>query len=69
MESRPEVVAAGLGRAAASLRETLRRLIDATPRYQCAHCGFQPRQLFWQCPSCRQWATTAPMDDVLAAGK
>lgn len=65
MEQRADVAAIGLDRPAASLRNAIRRLMDATPGYQCAHCGFQPRQLFWQCPSCRQWATTAPTNDVL----
>jgi lipopolysaccharide assembly protein B len=64
MENRPEVVAAGLGSAAGSLRKTVERLMAATPGYQCRQCGFQPRQLFWQCPACKQWATTAPVDDV-----
>lgn len=65
MESRPEVIAAGLGKAAASLRGTLKHLAERAPPYQCGHCGFQPRQLFWQCPGCRQWASVTPMDDVL----
>jgi len=69
MESRPEVIAAGLGNAAASLRSTLQRLIESSPGYQCGHCGFQPRQLFWQCPSCKQWATTAPAGDILSPAK
>jgi lipopolysaccharide assembly protein B len=64
MQDRPEVVAAGLGGATASLRGTVERLMAATPGYQCRQCGFQPRQLFWQCPACKHWATTAPVDDV-----
>nr|WP_301334301.1 hypothetical protein [Solimonas sp. SE-A11] len=39
--------------------------METTPRYRCGHCGFSPRQLFWQCPSCKQWATITPIDDVL----
>lgn len=64
LEQRPELAAAGLGNATASLRNTIQRLMAAAPGYLCSHCGFQPRQLFWQCPSCKQWATTAPADDV-----
>lgn len=65
LEKRPDVVAAGLDKPAASLRGALRKLMDTTPRYRCSHCGFSPRLLFWQCPSCKQWATIAPIDDVL----
>lgn len=65
LEHQPGVVAAGLDKPAASLRSAIRKLMDTTPRYRCGHCGFSPRQLFWQCPSCKQWATTTPIDDVL----
>lgn len=64
MERRPEVVAAGLDKPAASLRSALRKLIDSSPRYRCSQCGFAPRQLFWQCPTCKQWGTTAPVEDL-----
>lgn len=68
METRPESAAAGLSGTAASLRKTLERLMASAPGYQCGQCGFKPRQLFWQCPSCKQWATTLPVDDVLSSG-
>ena len=31
-----------------------------TPLYQCSNCGFHSNRLYWQCPSCRHWDTTAP---------
>lgn len=65
LERQPNVVAAGLDKPAASLRRALLRLMETTPRYQCSNCGFSPRQMFWQCPGCKQWGTTAPSDDVL----
>jgi lipopolysaccharide biosynthesis regulator YciM len=65
LERQPNVVAAGLDKPAASLRRALLRLMETTPRYQCSNCGFSPRQMFWQCPGCKQWGTTAPADDVL----
>ena len=65
MEQRPEVLAAGLAKPAASLKSALRKMMDAAPGYQCSHCGFTPRQLFWQCPSCKQWGSTAPVSDAL----
>lgn len=65
LEKQPNVIAAGLDKPAASLRTALRRLMEGTPRYQCGNCGFSPRQLFWQCPQCKQWGSTTPVDDVL----
>lgn len=65
MEKRPEIIAAGLDKPAASLRGALRRLIDTSPRYQCGRCGFSTRQMFWQCPTCKQWNTLAPLEDIL----
>lgn len=69
MEQRPDVAALGLSKPAASLRESIKKLMDSAPGYVCNHCGFRPRQLFWQCPSCRQWATTVPVDDLLRSEK
>lgn len=65
LERRPEMKAAGFDRAASSVRAALRLLIEGSPRYQCRHCGFTPRLLFWQCPTCKRWGTTAPVEDRL----
>lgn len=65
LEKQPNVIAVGLDKPAASLRTALRRLMESAPRYQCMHCGFSPRQMFWQCPQCKQWGSTAPVDEVL----
>jgi lipopolysaccharide biosynthesis regulator YciM len=27
------------------------------PVYQCDHCGFEARELHWQCPSCKTWGS------------
>jgi lipopolysaccharide biosynthesis regulator YciM len=40
-----------------SLRPHIQDLLDQSPMYQCAHCGFAARTLHWQCPSCRRWST------------
>jgi len=31
-------------------------------KFQCAHCGFSPFDLQWQCPQCRRWDTMDLMD-------
>lgn len=47
-----------------SLRLSLAEIIEREPLYLCGHCGFSGRYLHWQCPSCRQWNTIAPLRDV-----
>lgn len=31
------------------------------PAYQCDDCGFETRNLYWQCPSCQKWDTVMPI--------
>ncbi len=54
----------GLTKPAASLRKAIARAVETNPRYLCGNCGFNPRQLFWQCPSCKQWGSVVPVDDL-----
>ncbi|HVT37323.1 MAG TPA: hypothetical protein VHE37_17185 [Nevskiaceae bacterium] len=65
LQRRPEAIAAGLAQPAASLAVAVRKLVDAAPKYRCGNCGFTARSLFWQCPTCRQWASIAPIEDKL----
>lgn len=64
LEKKPEVIAAGLDKPAASLRKAIARAVETNPRYLCGNCGFNPRQLFWQCPTCKQWGSVVPVDDL-----
>jgi lipopolysaccharide biosynthesis regulator YciM len=34
------------------------------PLYRCSNCGFSGRQLYWQCPGCKKWATVMPNNDL-----
>lgn len=47
-----------------SLRLSLAEIMQREPLYLCGHCGFSGRYLHWQCPSCRQWNTIAPVRDI-----
>jgi lipopolysaccharide biosynthesis regulator YciM len=49
----------------ALLRRLLQRLISGQPRFRCRDCGFSGRTWHWQCPSCRHWASTRPVEGVL----
>ena len=35
--------------------------IAKNPIYQCNHCGFQSKILFWHCPNCSKWSTFYPI--------
>jgi len=47
------------------LRKRLDRSIKNRPRYVCTDCGLKPSLMFWQCPSCKHWATVMPVEEVL----
>ncbi len=47
------------------IQELMQRLLDGQPRYRCQHCGFGGSTYHWQCPSCRRWNTTRPIEGVL----
>ncbi len=48
----------------ALVRELLHRLLERKPGYRCSRCGFSPRALHWQCPSCKSWASIKPVHGV-----
>ncbi|PWG63465.1 lipopolysaccharide assembly protein LapB [Sediminicurvatus halobius] len=43
------------------LQELFTALLGDRMPYRCRECGFEARQLHWQCPSCRQWGTIKPV--------
>jgi lipopolysaccharide biosynthesis regulator YciM len=55
-DSRQEVI----GR----VRAGLAALISSTNRYRCNECGYITSQLLWQCPSCRNWETVVPVEQL-----
>lgn len=34
--------------------------------YRCHHCGFETKNFFWMCPSCKRWDKISPINDLLA---
>jgi lipopolysaccharide biosynthesis regulator YciM len=46
------------------LRGLTGQLEQRKPIYQCKHCGFAGRTLHWQCPSCKQWNSTRPIQGL-----
>lgn len=56
---------------AESARESLRVLRGLTgqlelskPNYRCNNCGFSAKTLHWQCPSCKKWGSTKPIQGL-----
>lgn len=47
------------------LKAVTARLMSRQPEYRCNHCGFSGQTHHWQCPSCRNWATTKTIHGVL----
>ncbi|MGQ0528713.1 MAG: hypothetical protein ACT4PG_02645, partial [Panacagrimonas sp.] len=53
------------GRISGVLRSAVKSLCESRQKSQCQSCGLKPSQLFWHCPSCKQWGMVYPMDDRL----
>ncbi len=47
------------------VRDILDKLLDRDAGYRCHHCGFRPRTLHWQCPSCKRWGTIKPVHGLV----
>lgn len=61
----PDHGAETLARVSSALRGAAKTLGASRQKYQCQSCGMKPAQLFWHCPSCKQWGTVFPLDDRL----
>ncbi len=46
------------------LRGLTGQLEQSKPKYQCNQCGFAGQVLYWQCPSCRHWGSTGPIQGL-----
>ncbi|MCY4356901.1 MAG: lipopolysaccharide assembly protein LapB [Gammaproteobacteria bacterium] len=45
------------------VREQLAALLEKKYRYQCNHCGYESRKLYWLCPSCLNWDKICPVSE------
>ena len=48
----------------ARIREALNRIASQSARYRCTECGYATSELLWQCPSCREWETVVPAQQL-----
>ena len=47
-----------------TLRNLTHQLLQHNPEHQCTSCGFESKQLYWQCPKCREWGSIKPIIGV-----
>ncbi len=47
-----------------TLRNLVGKLLEDKPVYQCEHCGFSGKSMYWQCPGCKYWSTLKPIQGV-----
>ena len=50
-----------------AIRDLMASLLKDRAIYQCIQCGFDARELNWQCPGCKNWNTVKPISG--AAGE
>jgi lipopolysaccharide assembly protein B len=43
------------------LKSLVEKQISLKPSYRCQQCGFSTKIIFWQCPSCKRWASIKPI--------
>lgn len=57
----------GVDENVASSLESLLNLVQteaqASSEYHCQHCGFETKNFFWMCPSCKQWDKFRPISE------
>ncbi|MCL6417011.1 lipopolysaccharide assembly protein LapB [Aestuariirhabdus sp. Z084] len=46
------------------LSNLVSRVIDTKPVYRCGSCGFGGKELYWQCPSCKEWGSVKPIRGI-----
>tara|TARA_B110000858_G_scaffold162625_1_gene187786 strand:- start:7735 stop:8946 length:1212 start_codon:yes stop_codon:yes gene_type:complete len=58
----------GLDESVASTLESLLNLVKAQieggSEYRCHHCGFETKNFFWMCASCKQWDKIRPIIEL-----
>ena len=45
-------------------QELTKKMLALKPVYACSSCGFTGKEMYWQCPGCRDWGTVAPIEGI-----
>ncbi len=43
------------------LQQLVDKLLQRKSTYQCHHCGYETKKLYWMCPSCQKWDKIKPI--------
>jgi len=43
------------------LQQIVASLLESKPSHRCESCGFECKQLYWNCPSCKNWGVIKPI--------
>jgi lipopolysaccharide biosynthesis regulator YciM len=43
------------------LQEVVDSLLESKPSHRCESCGFECKQLYWNCPGCKSWGLVKPI--------
>lgn len=50
------------------LKQIVDRLLIKSSAYRCNYCGYESKNLYWLCPSCKKWDRIKPIIEVEPAG-
>ncbi len=50
---------------AEKFHEILASYLESKTKYQCGSCGFELKNLHWQCPGCSEWGFIKPIDPFI----
>ncbi|MDD7804279.1 MAG: lipopolysaccharide assembly protein LapB [Endozoicomonas sp. (ex Botrylloides leachii)] len=42
-------------------KELTNKMLVKKPVFACSSCGFKSKEMYWQCPSCKQWSSISPI--------
>ncbi len=45
------------------LQQMIDKLLRRKSTYQCHHCGYETKNLYWMCPSCQKWDKIKPIPE------
>ncbi len=45
-------------------QELTKKMLALKPVFTCSSCGFTSKEMYWQCPGCREWGTVAPIEGI-----
>lgn len=45
------------------LQQMIDSLLRKKPGFQCNHCGYESKNLYWLCPSCKKWERIKPISE------